>query len=201
MSLISALNLAKSYGPVDIFSNISLSIPHGARIAIVGPNGIGKTTLLRILLGIEEASAGTVQRARSLQTGYLPQEAGLTGEHSLWEECLRAVSGLRRIEAELAQLESAMSDPDRAEEALERYGPLQHEFERRGGYTYETRIRQTLSGLGFDPGDYHRSRSSPAGSARAPCWPACCSPAPTCSSWTSPPTTWTSPPSSGWRAT
>ena len=58
MSLITANDLGKSYGPADIFSGVTLSIPHGARIAIVGPNGIGKTTLLRILLGLEEPSSG-----------------------------------------------------------------------------------------------------------------------------------------------
>ncbi len=156
MSLISATNLAKSYGPKDIFSNISLSVPRGARIAIVGPNGVGKTTLLRVLIGLEEPSAGTVSRARNLRLGYLPQEAILTGTHTLWEECLSAMVDLRSMESELAQLEAQMSDPAHSQEALERYGPLQAEFERRGGYLYETRIRQTLSGLGFNAEDFHR---------------------------------------------
>jgi ATP-binding cassette subfamily F protein 3 len=156
MPLISAADLAKSYGPNDIFSGVSLSIPHAARIAIVGPNGIGKTTLLRILVGLEEPSAGTISNARSLNLGYLPQEAGLTGTHTLWEECLQAMAELRSLEAELARLETAMSDPAQAEQALERYGKLQQDFERRGGYSYETRIRQTLSGLGFAVDDFHR---------------------------------------------
>jgi ATP-binding cassette subfamily F protein 3 len=166
MSLISATNLAKSYDPVDIFSGITLGIPRGARIAIVGPNGIGKTTLLRILVGEEEPSAGRVHRARGLRLGYLPQEAGLTGPHTLWEECLRALEDLRQMEAELAGLEAAMGDPQRAEEALARYGPLQLEYERRGGYTYETRIRQTLTGLGFDPSDYKRPLTQLSGGQR-----------------------------------
>jgi ATP-binding cassette, subfamily F, member 3 len=166
MSLISATNLAKSYGPLDVFSGVSLSIPHGARIAIVGPNGVGKTTLLRILLGLEEPSAGAVQRARGLKTGYLPQEAGLTGTHTLWEECLSAISDLIASEAELARLESLMSDPAQAETALARYGSLQHDFERRGGYTYETRLRQTLAGLGFEPGDYNRPVGQLSGGQR-----------------------------------
>lgn len=156
MSILTTSNLAKSYGPDDIFSSVSISIPHGARIAIVGPNGIGKTTLLRILVGEEELSAGTLQRARNLRIGYLPQEASLTSEHTLWDECLSAMADLRVREEELARLEAAMSVPDRAQEALARYGPLQEAFERLGGYTYETRIRQTLTGLGFDPKDHHR---------------------------------------------
>ena len=156
MSLISAQNLSKSFGHVDIFSAVSLSIPHAARIAIVGPNGVGKTTLLRILIGLDEPSRGEVQRARNLRLGYLPQEAGLSGAHIVWEECLKAVSELVAMEKELAGLESQMSDPQRAEQALAQYGTLQEEFERRGGYTYETRIRQTLTGLGFQPADQRR---------------------------------------------
>ena len=156
MSLLTTSNLSKSYGPRDIFTGIDLSLPHGARIALVGPNGIGKTTLLRILIGLEEASSGTLSRARNLQVGYLPQEAILHGTHTLWEECLRAFEELRSLENELTRLEGLMSDQEQAEAALERYGPLQVEFELRGGYIYETRIRQTLSGLGFLPADFHR---------------------------------------------
>jgi ATP-binding cassette, subfamily F, member 3 len=156
MSIVTATNLSKSYGSNDIFYDISLSIPHGARIAIVGPNGIGKTTLLRIMVGLEEPSSGTVQKVRNLKLGYLPQEAYLTGSHTLWEECLDSMADLLGLESELANLETRMSDPRQAEQALERYGKLQPEFEQRGGYTYETRIRQTLSGLGFDTGDFHR---------------------------------------------
>jgi ATP-binding cassette subfamily F protein 3 len=166
MPLLSTVELAKSYGPNTLFASISISVPHGARIAIVGPNGIGKTSLLRVLVGLEEPSAGRVPRARDLTIGYLPQEAGLSGTHTLWEECLQALQDLTEMEAAMRQLEAAMSDPQQAEAALERYGKLQAEFERRGGYTYETRIRQTLTGLGFDEGDYHRPLSQLSGGQR-----------------------------------
>ena len=156
MSLINASDLAKSYGPVDIFSGINLSIPKNARIAIVGPNGIGKTTLLRILLGLEEPTSGNLARTRNLKLGYLPQEATLDSSFRLWDECLSALSTLRAMEAELAELEHQMSDAEQAEEALARYGKLQVTFEHLGGYTYETRIRQILTGLGFDETDFQR---------------------------------------------
>ena len=166
MSLITATGLTKSFGPEDIFFSISLSVPRGARIAIVGPNGVGKTTLLRILVGLEESTAGAVHRARSLSIGYLPQEANLEAPHSLMEECLGAFEQLRAQEADLSRLEAAMSDPAKADEALQRYGPLQEAFERQGGYTYETRIRQTLSGLGFEEPDFYRPISQLSGGER-----------------------------------
>ena len=166
MSLISAQNLSKSFGQVDIFSALSLSVPQAARIAIVGPNGIGKTTLLRILIGLDEPTSGSVQRAKSLKIGYQPQEASLSGAHSVWEECLKAVSDLVRMEEELAALEAQMSAPELAENALTLYGPLQVDFERCGGYSYETRIRQTLAGLGFEPGDFRRPVNQLSGGQR-----------------------------------
>jgi ATP-binding cassette, subfamily F, member 3 len=136
MSLITAINLAKSFGPDDIFSGISLTVPQGARYAIVGPNGIGKTTLLRILAGEETPTEGQVQRAKNLSIGYLPQEAAFTSEHTLWEESLSAFTDLLIMEEELSRLEAAMSVALRAEEILSRYGRLQEEFDRLGGYTY-----------------------------------------------------------------
>ena len=97
MALLTAFELAKSYGPTDIFSHISLSIPHRARIGMVGPNGVGKTTLLRILIGLEEPSGGDIQRARGIKLGYLPQETvfnrkGLCGRNASvpWVTCWNA---------------------------------------------------------------------------------------------------------------
>jgi ATP-binding cassette subfamily F protein 3 len=156
MSLITAFNLSKSFDPVDIFSGISLGIPKGARIAIVGPNGIGKTTLLRILVGLDEASSGHIQRARGLRLGYLPQEALLSGTQTVWEECLGAFQSLRDQESELQRLEGLLGETGDHSGLLEAYGRLQVEFEHAGGYTYELRIRQTLTGLGFEADDFHR---------------------------------------------
>jgi len=156
MSLLFAQNLSKSFGPDDIFSAITLSIPNKARIAIVGPNGIGKTTLLRILVGQEEPTSGSVQKANKIKIGFLPQEAVLTATHTLWDECLKAMADLLELEEKLSELELAMADLNQVDQAIERYGRLQEEFERRGGYIYDTRIQQTLTGLGFSERDYHR---------------------------------------------
>src|SRR5512139_1915476 len=112
MSLITAINLAKSFGAVDIFSGITLSVPYRARIAIIGPNGIGKTTLLRILAKEEDPSSGEVSQARNITIGHLPQEAGFNTPHTLWEECLLPFASLREGEVELQRLEVAMGNPE-----------------------------------------------------------------------------------------
>lgn len=157
MSLVTTHNLGKSFDPVDIFAGLSLDVPHGARIAIVGPNGVGKTTLLRILAGRETPSQGQVHFSRGLTLGYLPQESVLESDRTLWEECLLPFVELRAQELELSRLALEMSaqDPVRAQEAIKRYGSLQARFDHAGGYTFETTIRQVLTGLGFSETEYH----------------------------------------------
>jgi len=159
MSLLTASNLAKSYGSNDIFRDVSISIPQHARIGLVGPNGVGKTTLLRLLLGLEEPSAGIIQRAKGLRIGYLPQNATFDSTRTVWQECLALFEDLLAMQARLNRLEHGMGaemSEVGLESTLETYGRLQLEFERLGGYTFETRIRQTLTGLGFIAADFNR---------------------------------------------
>ncbi len=151
MSIIVAEQVAKSFGPYDIFENVSCSVARGDRIALVGRNGTGKTTLLRILAGLETPSAGRVHRAKGVRIGYLPQGAELNGSHSLWQEMMTAFAPLRKMEARLRALEAEMADPARADAALEAYAPLHDRFEQAGGYTYRDRTKHVLMGLGFPP--------------------------------------------------
>src|SRR5215211_4055411 len=173
MSLITANSLSKSFGADDLFANVSFSVAKGARLALVGPNGIGKTTLLRILIGQEEPSSGTVTRAKSLRIGYLSQEADFELQGSLWDVCLEPFADLIRMQGELEKLEGEMSEPGKREhtdgdlhQALDRYGTLQHNFEQRGGYVYQVRIKQVLTGLGFDPSDFQMSLDHLSGGQR-----------------------------------
>jgi len=156
MSLITTQGLSKSYGADDIFSGLNLTIPPGARIALVGENGIGKTTLLNLLANLESPTEGKIQRANQLKIGYLPQKSSLVSDKTLWDEILSALEDLIQLEKELKALEKQMGQPGGAtEELLSRYGSLQVDFENRGGYTYESRMGQVLSGLGFKVEDFH----------------------------------------------
>jgi ATP-binding cassette subfamily F protein 3 len=154
MSILVAERLAKSYGPQDVFWDVSCSVAAGDRIALVGRNGTGKTTLLRILAGTEPLSGGQVHRARGLRIGYLPQGASLEGEGTLWQEMMHAFASLRILEGRLHELEAAMADPQRAEAALEAYAPLRERFELLGGYTYQDQTKHVLMGLGFPPEEH-----------------------------------------------
>ena len=163
MALITTSNLTKSYGATDIFAGITVSIEKGSRLGIVGPNGVGKTTLLRILAGEDEASTGTVTRTRGVRSGYLSQEADFKMEGTLWDACYSVFDELIRQQKELHRLEELMAtDPD----VLEQYGKLQEEFERGGGYTYDTRIKQVSTGLGFGAEDYTLSLDHLSGGQR-----------------------------------
>jgi ATP-binding cassette subfamily F protein 3 len=166
MSVITAVNLSKSFGPEDIFSGINLSIPANARIGLVGVNGVGKTTLLRILAGGEEASGGVVHRARNLRMGYLPQEAVTDSRRTLWEECLSALEDLTKMQSSLRELEAFMAADPNDSDLIERYGALQHRFDHLGGFTFEHEIERTLTGLGFRKDEFSRPLNILSGGQR-----------------------------------
>ncbi len=152
MSVLTAANLSMSFGAHEIFSDVTVEIPRGARIALVGPNGAGKTTLLHILIGQQTATGGDLQTMKNLRVGFLPQRPELLGDHSLQDEALKAFDDLRRRETELNTLAERMAEGD--EDALERYGALQEQFEADGGYTYTQSIKSVLEGLGFDEDEF-----------------------------------------------
>ena len=166
MSLIVGLDLAKQYGAQDVFDGLSFEVPREAHIGLVGPNGSGKTTLLRIIAGLDQPSGGRVRRARGLRIGYMPQQAGLEGEGTLWAAMEAVFTPLLSQARQLRELEAAMTDPVRRDEAMARYGPLLEAFELAGGYDYPTRIEQVLSGLGFTADDFHQPLAHLSGGQR-----------------------------------
>ena len=151
MSILTASNLSQSFGAYDVFVGISVTVPNDGKIGLVGPNGVGKTTLLRILARQSESGTGQVHWARGTRLGYLEQEAvqAFAGqEHTVYDEMLTVFAGLQAEQERLEEMEAQMAlNP--TEKLVEEYGITQEKFEMAGGYEYEVRIRQVLDGLGF----------------------------------------------------
>jgi ATP-binding cassette subfamily F protein 3 len=142
-------NIFKSYPNRQIFSGLSWQINHGDKYALIGRNGIGKTTLFRIIKGEITPDAGQVLRAKNHKIGYMPQEAEIVSGKTLWLELLDAFRDLLAIKDEIKELEETIAENASDKGALERYGKLQEEFEIRGGFDYEEKIKIVLLGLGF----------------------------------------------------
>lgn len=152
MAILTANNVGQSFGAFDVFQGITVSVANDGKVGLVGPNGIGKTTLLLILAGLTTPGEGSVQHARGANMAYLPQEAArafVGQENTVYDEMLSAFDALRDQEAQLREMEEQMAAGDAGAELLERYSHAQERFERAGGYDYDVRIRQVLQGLGF----------------------------------------------------
>ena len=156
MSLLTANSISKSFGDYDVFSDISLSIPPKARIGFVGENGSGKTTLLKILVGIDDSDTGTVARAKDLTIGYLPQQIEIASDKTPYESCLESFSDLLQMQDQLNRLENDLLIHPDDQSLIDAYGKLQESFEIRGGYTYRSKIKQILQGLGLINGEEKR---------------------------------------------
>ena len=167
MSLITGTGVGRYYGAQDVLKGLAFSVEHGDRIGLVGANGEGKTTLLRLLAGIESPTSGQLFRKKDLRLGYLPQDPlDETRDIPLWDHMLTAFADLRKLEAQLADEAQRLEAGPDGGEALERYSALQAEFERREGYTYEHRIRTVLHGLGFSRAQYERPLAQLSGGQR-----------------------------------
>ena len=153
MSILTTNNVGQSFGAFDVFQGITVAIPNDGKVGLVGPNGVGKTTLLLILAGLASPTAGEIHRARNARLAYLPQEsaAAFAGqENTVYDEMLSVFAPLREQEARLREMEERMARGAFSAALSERYSAAQLQFELAGGYDYEVRIKQTLSGLGFD---------------------------------------------------
>jgi ATP-binding cassette subfamily F protein 3 len=165
MKVIVARDIVKYHGGnLKVLSGASLSVEAGEKIGLVGRNGAGKTTLLEILAGNSEADSGSVERVGGARVGVTSQSlyAGERGRISVEQEIISAFEPLMRRERELEELEARLAE-DPSSSLLERYGRLQGEFERDGGYDYRARAASTLSGLGFAPENWKRPVGSFSG--------------------------------------
>jgi ATP-binding cassette subfamily F protein 3 len=163
MKVIVARNLVKYHGgDQKILSGATLAVESGEKIGMVGRNGAGKTTLLNVLSGNLEADGGVVERVGGTKVGMTSQSLYLGTERSVEQEMLSAFEDLIRREEELESLEAEISK-NPSQTLLERYGRLQAEFDRDGGYEYRAHAASALSSLGFAPEDWKRPVSSFSG--------------------------------------
>src|SRR5829696_4445644 len=165
MKVLIARDLVKYHGgDLKILSEASLAIEAGEKIGLVGRNGVGKTTLLNVLSGSSEPDGGVVEHVGGAKVAMTSQSlyAGAGEKGSVEEEMLSAFEALIRREGELKALEAELSE-NPSPNLLERYGRLQAEFDRDGGYEYRARAASALSSLGFEPEDWKRPVSSFSG--------------------------------------
>ena len=149
--------LGQSFGAVDLFGGVSVSLPNDGKVGLVGPNGVGKTTLLRILAGLSQPTSGAFHLAKGTRLGYLHQESAraFNGRtHNVYDEMLTVFDDLRADAARLRQMEAELAQGALDDDLFERYSALQEQFELAGGYDYDLRIKQTLTGLGFTDADW-----------------------------------------------
>jgi ATP-binding cassette subfamily F protein 3 len=155
--VLTASGLGKSYGPRRLFADVTLQLSAGRRVALVGGNGTGKTTLIEILVGMADPDEGTITKPRDLEIGYLPQDLVDTATGTVIEEVLAGAGELTRLSHRLREIEALFADPDADQEkVLADYGDAQAQFEAMGGYALEAEARKVLAGLGFSDSDADR---------------------------------------------
>ncbi len=153
-------SLGKGFRGEWLFRGADFQINDRDAIGLVGENGTGKSTLMKMLAGLAPQDEGEVIGARDLTFGYLPQDGLFAQGRTLFEEALSVFSGLRDLEEECRRLEHELSEVDHNapehQKKLERYSSLTQEFRLRGGYTIEARTGAVLDGLGFSKQDWGR---------------------------------------------
>ena len=170
--MITVSGLAKSHGGRTLFSDVTLRLVPGRRVALVGGNGVGKTTILEIICGIQQADAGEVHVGKDTRIGYLPQELTEQVDGTVLDEVLRGAAHLTDLEEQLNRLAVDVAetgvggsdpDPDAHDRALEAYGEAQHRFETLGGYGIESEAQRILVGPRVRSRRRRSSRRGPVG--------------------------------------
>ena len=162
---ITAIAVSKSLGGKPILDSVTCALPVGERTGIIGENGCGKTTLLRLLAGRERPDQGEVVVHAEGGVGYLPQDAQLPPGATVQAVIDRALGDLHAIEQRMRQLETAMAGDD--ERAIAEYGTLLTLFEARGGYETDARVERALHGLGLAALERDRAVGTLSGGERA----------------------------------
>jgi ATP-binding cassette subfamily F protein 3 len=171
MPLVSFSNVCRYHDRQDVLKDVTLSIEPGERVGLVGRNGAGKTTIIRLIMEEEAPDSGLVTKSKGLRVGYLPQDVMAQSGQRLLELVLDTDPRWGKVCAELRSVEAALaepSDPGEAGEARlvelsERLGRLHQEFDSMGGWAREAEAKKVLSGLGFGEADFGRPLSEFSG--------------------------------------
>ncbi len=150
----------KRFGHKLLFEDVDWMITSNDRVGLVGANGTGKSTLMKVLAGLETLDYGTLSIGKGLGAGYLPQDGLELSGQTVFAECMSVFSGLQGMEREMEELTARMPDLDPAsaeyEQVADRYHRIEHEFRTRDGYAIEAQVGNVLGGLGFGKNDWHR---------------------------------------------
>jgi ATP-binding cassette, subfamily F, member 3 len=158
--MIQLSSAGKRYGHKLLFEDADWLITPESRIGLVGANGTGKSTVMKILAGMESLDYGTISRAKGISAGYLPQDGLTLSGRSIFAECMSVFDELHAMEKEMESLTHSMSELDHTGQeyanVADRYQKLEHEFRARDGYTLEAEVGKVLTGLGFNRDDWGR---------------------------------------------
>ena len=158
--MIQLTGAAKHYGPKILFENVDWLVTPNERTGVVGANGTGKSSLLKVLAGLEGLDSGTLLVQKGLTLGYLPQEGLSLSGRSVFAECMTVFADIRALEQEQEQLTQRMAELDPAgpeyAQVAERFHRAEGEHRARDGYALEAQIGAVLSGLGFSERDWKR---------------------------------------------
>jgi ATP-binding cassette subfamily F protein 3 len=164
--MINVANVTKNYGSKVLYQNASFQLNPGEKAGLVGPNGAGKTTIFRIISGEEGVDQGQVAKPERIVIGYFSQNIEDMRGCSVLEEVKSAAGRVSALQKEMVELEAKLSEPlddDVMAKVLERYGEVQGEFERLGGYDIDARAAEIITGLGIAPEDHSRDTATFSG--------------------------------------
>ena len=166
--MLTASGLSRSFGSRTLFADVSLQLGSGRRVALVGSNGTGKTTLIETIVGLQEPDAGEVHRPRDLRIGYLPQELPDEVGRSVFEQVMLGAGPVTELAQRIEALGTRIGETagDEQNRLLVEFGEAQSRFEQLGGYAVEADAHRILSGLGFDPADHDRPMDEMSGGWR-----------------------------------